>query len=188
MDVHKCKTAVLTTERLILRAAQADDAEDIVRQANNFEVARRLAQMPYPYGEGEAKHFVEDVLPGEAIWAVVRKEGSAFMGAIGLSGQPGEKNAEIGYWLGRGYWGRGFMTEAARAVVHFAFEDLQLSYLYSGHFTDNVASASILTKLGFVSIGKSRKFCLALNSDIDHVDMRLDAADFFSKQTQDMGE
>ena len=188
MNLEKCKASVLTTERLELRAVRADDAGDIIGLANDFEVARRLTRMPHPYREGDAKHFIETILPIEAVWALIRKEDGAFMGVVGLAGKSGENAAEIGYWLGRDYWVRGYMTEAARAVIRFAFEILQFTYLGSGHFADNAASASVLAKLGFVPVGKSRKFCLALNSEVDHVDLRLEAKDFSYKQREDMGK
>ncbi|HKJ60922.1 MAG TPA: GNAT family N-acetyltransferase [Hyphomicrobiales bacterium] len=188
MDLQKCKAAVLTTERLQLRTVRADDAGDIIRLANDFEVARRLARMPHPYGEGDAQHFIKTILPNEAVWALVRQEDGVFMGVVGLMTKSEEDAATIGYWLGRDYWGQGYMTEAATAVARFAFETLKLPYLRSGHLADNAASASVLAKLGFVPVGKSRNFCLALNAEVDHVDLRLDAKDFLYKQTADAAE
>ena len=65
MDLQACKAAVLQTERLELRAVRAEDADDIIRLANDFEVARRLTRMPYPYGKGDAQYFIETILPNE---------------------------------------------------------------------------------------------------------------------------
>jgi RimJ/RimL family protein N-acetyltransferase len=188
MDLQKCKAAVLVTERLTLRGVRAEDAKDITRLANDFEIARRLVRLPHPYGEADSRHFIEVILPQEAVWALIRRADDAFMGVAGLMAKPDEDTAAIGYWLGREYWGRGYMTEAAAAVVHFAFETLKLPSLESGYLTDNAASAAVLAKLGFVETGKSRKYCLALDREVDHIDRRLDAKDFLYKQTGNMGE
>jgi RimJ/RimL family protein N-acetyltransferase len=183
MDLQKCKAAVLTTPRLELRAVRADDTNDIITLANDFDIARRLTRMPHPYEPGDARYFIEHVLPNEAVWALIRKADGAFMGVISLMPRGKEGAVIVGYWLGRDYWGQGYMTEAATEVVRFAFETLKLSHLQSGHFADNAGSAAVLEKLGFVAVGKSHQYCLALNREVDHVDLRLEAADFLYKQT-----
>ena len=183
MDLQKCKTAVLSTHRLELRAVRADDANDIIRLANDFDVARRLTRMPHPYGPGDARYFIEQVLPDEAVWALIRKADGAFMGVISLMPRGKEGTPTVGYWLGRDYWGQGYMTEAAKEVVRFAFETLKLPHLRSGHFADNAGSAAVLGKLGFVPVGKSYQYCLALNREVEHVDLRLEAGEFLCKQT-----
>lgn len=183
MDLQKCKATVLSTQRLSLRAVHANDLDDIVRLANDFDIARRLTRMPHPYEPGDARYFIEEVLPKEAVWALIRKADGAFMGVISLMPRGEQGTVILGYWLGRDYWEQGYMTEAGREVVRFAFETLKLPYLRSGHFADNAASAGVLGKLGFVPVGKSKQYCLALNRDADHVDMRLEAGDFLCKQS-----
>lgn len=183
MDLEKCKAAVLLTQRLELRAVRPDDADSIVRLANDFDVARRLTRMPHPYAPDDAQYFIEEVLPKEAVWALVRKADGAFMGVIGLMPRSKDGTVTVGYWLGRDYWGHGYMTEAVEEVVRFAFETLRLPCLRSGHFADNAASASVLRKVGFVPVGKSHQYCLALDREVEHVDLMLEAGDFLCKQT-----
>lgn len=181
MNLQKCKMTSLATERLALRPVQPADANDIIRLANDFEVARRLARLSHPYGREDVQFFMDSILPEEAVWAVLRGSDGVFMGVTGLA--PQERTAVLGYWLGRDYWGHGYMTEAATAIVQFALSDLALAGVRSGHFADNVASGSVLAKLGFVPVSKSRKYCRALDSEVAHVDMWLDGKDFLCMQT-----
>ena len=78
-----------------------------------------------------------------------------------MSATDPEGGLEIGYWLGKPYWGQGFDTEASAAMVAYAFDEGGLDYLTIGHFADNPASARIITKLGFTPQGEIRRDCVA---------------------------
>ena len=94
---------------------------------------------------------------------------------VGIAGlvPHGAASAELGYWLGRPHWGHGFATEAARAILAFAFTTAALPELTSGCFTGNLRSARVLEKLGFRQTGTSTRACLAQAKDLPHLDMRL---------------
>jgi RimJ/RimL family protein N-acetyltransferase len=81
---------------------------------------------------------------------------------------------ELGFWLGQTCWGQGFATEAARAVVHYAFTTGNLTALTSANFVDNPASARILTKLGFASNGRMRTMSIARGHEVDGITWRLE--------------
>ena len=116
---------VLETERLTLRVPRLEDVKAIAVLANDRRIAENTARMPHPYGVDDAEQFVSAVnrRDGEACF-VIMLDGT-LIGVCGID--PRDDGAELGYWLGRGYWGFGFMTEAARAVVDFAFGDLTRS-------------------------------------------------------------
>ncbi|MGF1474212.1 MAG: GNAT family N-acetyltransferase [Geminicoccaceae bacterium] len=126
--------------------------------------------MPHPYTEADARFFLDEVVPNEADWKVSLRAAGEMVGIIGLRPQAPNTHC-LGYWYGRRYWGQGYATEAARAVVDYAFGCDFVHGLASGHFQDNHASAHVLRKLGFVETGRSSRQCRFLGHDLPHVDM-----------------
>lgn len=112
-------------------------------------------------------------MPAEWVWAVTLQGSDTLLGAIGLTPEEGTDAAELGYWLSPGYWGQGIATEAARAVVSFGFESLNLPVLTSGYFDDNPASGQVLRKLGFNEVGRSMRPCLAAGGEVPSIRMEL---------------
>jgi RimJ/RimL family protein N-acetyltransferase len=165
--------AVLTTVRLVLRRPAEGDLPSIVKHANDWEVARLLGRVPHPYSMDDARFFLEKVVPNELTWAITSRVDNAFMGVIGLAPGARSRVAELGYWLGRCFWGNGFATEAGSAVVQYAFRTLGLARLTSGYFIGNLASDRVLTKLGFVRTGEDERQCLAQRKAVRSVEMEL---------------
>jgi RimJ/RimL family protein N-acetyltransferase len=147
---------VLTTPRLTLRPITPADAPAIVQGVGDWDVAKWLAVVPHPYTADDAQTFLTDIVPGaKGVWAI---DDGALAGIISVDG-------ELGYWLARDRWGRGYATEAARAVVdwHFATGAQDLP---SGYFDGNHRSGHVLAKLGFQPAGDRQKWCLARGEDI----------------------
>jgi RimJ/RimL family protein N-acetyltransferase len=111
----------LVTERLSLRPPEDGDVDAIVSIVGHWNVARRLARVPHPYGPADARFFLEQVVPAEWVWAVTLGGSDRLVGAIGLTPEESADTAELGYWLSPPHWGQGISTEAARAVVSFGF-------------------------------------------------------------------
>lgn len=130
-------TDVLKTNRLTLRPLQITDAPDVAAQINDLDVSRWLTSVPYPYTINHAQEFLSRA--GKGHWAILGASG--FMGVVTIAKQ-------LGYWLGKPFWGQGVMTEAARACVDAHFSE-GAGELTSGYLVGNGASARILTKLGF---------------------------------------
>ena len=163
----------LVTERLVLRRPNHGDVNAIVNIVGNWEVARRLARVPHPYGLTDAHFFLEQVVPAEWVWAITLQGSDELIGAIGLTPEEGMDTAELGYWLSSRHWGRRITTEAARAVVPFGFDTLGLPYITSGYFEDNPPSGRVLEKLGFIESGRAMRPCLAAGGDVPSVRMQL---------------
>ncbi|KFE33735.1 GNAT family N-acetyltransferase [Thioclava atlantica] len=160
----------IATDRLILRPVELTDAAAIASAADDFEVARWLARMPHPYGRSDAEEFLQANLENAGrVWIIEISDGLA--GVIGTVG-------EFGYWLARPFWGKGFATEAGRAVLAACFADPARASLRAGYFLGNARSCRVLEKLGFRETGRSRQFCRALDAEADHVDMVLTRAEF----------
>ena len=166
---------VLETERLRLRLPDAGDIDAIVAMAGDRDVARRLARIPHPYGRDDARFFLDAIVPREWTWAVAWRASGEVVGMAGLVPGPEPEVAELGYYVARRHWGRGIATEAAGAVVAHGFGVLGLRVINSGYFLDNPASGRVLGKLGFVESGRSERSCLAIDSTVASVEMRLHA-------------
>jgi RimJ/RimL family protein N-acetyltransferase len=176
MDADKERTKsrpVLETERLILRRPDASDVGSIMVIAGDWEIARRLARVPHPYGEKDALFFLENVVPSEWVWAITLRASPELVGMVGLSPDPSPDTAELGYYLGRGHWGLGIATEAAAAVVSFGMNVLDLRRITSGYFSDNPSSGRVLNKLGFVQTKHAERPCLATGVSAPSIEMHL---------------
>jgi [ribosomal protein S5]-alanine N-acetyltransferase len=143
----------LQTARLILREFALADAPDVQRLVGEWEVARTLLSLPHPYEDGMSEKWIATHRPayeaGERVtWAVALREQAALVGSITLHLHPPHDNAELGYWIGKPYWGCGYATEAAEEVVRYGFEDLGLHRIHASHFGSNPASGKVMRKVG----------------------------------------
>jgi ribosomal-protein-alanine N-acetyltransferase len=168
---------VLESERLILRPPRPSDVAAMTVWLGDYDVARMLSRVPYPYSEGDAESFVALALPHRFV--VQRKQDGLFMGMIGLHT---EDDFEFGYWLGKPFWGRGYATEAARRLVNFAFAEFDRDTVHAGWFYDNPASGHVLAKLGARHNGSAMRDCRARGMALLCHDMLLTRADFLRKQ------
>ena len=171
---------VIETRRLVLRPYEVRDVVAIETLANNWNVASKLGRMPYPYERGMAAMFMADHEEKRTArlafpFAMIRKD--TFIGGIGLDLERYE-DWELDYWLGEPYWGQGYATEAALAVVGFGFETLGLERMVAGHFADNPASGRVLAKLGFRYTGLGSRACRARGCDVESREMALRRADW----------
>ena len=139
--------------RCIVRQWRMQDADALVRHADNINVARQLRdRFPHPYTRANASMFLKAATSAaEPSNLAIEVEGEA-AGAIGyVPGIDVERySAEIGYWLGESYWGRGIVTEALLLMTEHVFTTVNLLRLFALPFADNAASARVLEKAGFV--------------------------------------
>lgn len=145
------------TERLLLRPGWAEDAPALADAINREDVALNLAHVPWPYSIADAKSFLaRDATPGEANLLIFERTFAEprLIGGIGLARDAGQ--AILGYWIVPSCWGKGFATEAGRAVIDLARETLRIGQLTAQHFVDNPASGRVLRKLGFCTTGERK--------------------------------
>jgi [ribosomal protein S5]-alanine N-acetyltransferase len=173
-DERTRERPALQTERLMLRRPDTRDVGPIVPIVGDWEVARRLARVPHPYREADAHFFLNTIVPNEWTWAITLRDSGELVGMVGLTPEVDPDTAELGYYVARDHWGNGIATEAARSVVHYGIQSLGLRRIRSGHFADNAASGRVLSKLGFVDIGRSERFCLALGSTLPSCEVHLE--------------
>ena len=139
------------TPRLLLRPGWIQDAPALLEAMRDESIVRNLASVPWPYSLADAEAFLSaERSASEPAMLIFRRTAGApeLVGSIGFGRDP-DGEMELGYWIGRAYWGRGFATEAGRAAIHMARDSLRLRKLNAGHFIDNPASGRVLEKLGF---------------------------------------
>jgi len=142
------------TPRLLLRPGFPEDAPALAQAIGDLAIVRNLSVVPWPYTVRDAEAYLasprDPVLPSFLVFE--RTDGPPrLVGSCGLGRRPSGA-VELGYWIARSSWGRGFATEAGKALVDIA-RALGLAQLKASHFTDNTASARVLEKLGFESTG-----------------------------------
>lgn len=150
----------LRTRRLLLRPFDPEDAAAVRRLAGDREIALNTLSIPHPYEEGMAEAWLAShqlrFEEGRGVAFAMVSEGE-LVGAIGLDIDRENESAELGYWVGRPYWGRGFATEAASAVVAYGFRDLDLHRVAARCFRRNPASGRVLEKAGLRHEGSLRE-------------------------------
>jgi len=140
------------TERLLLRPGWIEDAAALTAAIGDREIARNLARVPWPYTSADAESFLtQPAHPLRPRFLICLRDSNHIVGGIGLSG---DIEAELGYWIARDHWGRGYATEAGHAVIALADCSLRLPRIKARRALDNAASANVLRKLGFQPMGK----------------------------------
>lgn len=149
----------LETERLILRAWEPDDAEDLYEYASDPRVGPNAGWKPHESLE-ESTQIVRSFIEGGEVWALVLKQTGKVIGSVGLHHDVKRDRPDIrmvGYVLSPEWWGKGLMTEAVRRVIRFAFEEWKLSLVTCYHYTFNLRSKRVIEKCGFAYEGTLRR-------------------------------
>ena len=138
---------ILETERLTLRKPTLADVGAIARIADDRRIAENT-RLPHPYSNDHAVTFVRQVGSRQREAVFLIEHNHTPIGMVGADWRE-EDTPELGYWLGVEYWGQGFATEAARALIDFTFEEFDTPLIRSGARVANPASRNILEKCGF---------------------------------------
>lgn len=168
---------ILETARLSLRPLRDEDADVLVRELNDFAIARNTARIPHPYHRSDALEFLafaQGDVPRSRIAGVEEKSAPGLLiGVISYEWQEASGNAELGYWYSQSVWGRGIGSEAGRAMVDDAFAGAGHETLVACYHNDNAASARILGKLGFEVVGPCSSFSKAQGREVPVTNLSL---------------
>ncbi len=139
---------MIKTERLVLRAPALADAPALTNLANNKAIHRFLARLPHPYTDEHALDFITNMArcANEHAYAIINDK-NQFSGVIGLH-LKSDDSPELGYWLGQNYWGKGYASEAAKALVAAASQ-AGYSTIFARSISANKGSIKVLEKCGF---------------------------------------
>ena len=146
---------ILHTERLTLRPWTEEDAEGLFEYAKDPDVGPIAGWPPHKDVE-ESQNVIQNVLAVDECFAICEKGCNRAIGSIALklNGHTDmserDDECELGYWLGKPYWGRGYMPEAAKEILRHGFEDLGMTTIWCGYYDGNSKSRRVQEKVGFV--------------------------------------
>lgn len=138
---------------ITLRPWNLNDAEQLSKIANNANIAKfMMNQFPHPYTLENAKMFINMASNNSPKNILAIDLNGTAIGGIGVHLQPDIycKNAELGYWLGEEYWGKGYITTAVHVMIKYAFENFEIERIFAKPFGSNIASQKVLEKSGFI--------------------------------------
>jgi ribosomal-protein-alanine N-acetyltransferase len=164
-DFFGTKMPSLETPRLILSPFSFDDAPAVQRLAGDFAIADTTATIPHPYPDGAAESWIGSTA---SLWLVQQmlalairgKDDGALLGAISLFDILPEHRAELGYWIGKPFWGNGYASEAGHAILEFGFTELKLQRIHAEHLVRNPASGRVMAKIGLKQEGILRQHAI----------------------------
>jgi RimJ/RimL family protein N-acetyltransferase len=139
--------------RLKLRPFKLSDAPVVAHLANDFSIAMNTQNLPFPYQEHMAYNWIKQhqlmYLSNEMVnLAITLDSGNKVIGTIGLELNMAANHGELGYWIGRPYWGHAYAPEASQCVLHYGFTELKLQRIYALYKKGNQASKRVLEKIG----------------------------------------
>lgn len=155
---------------ITLRPYQVEDAERLSSLANNYNVARFLTnRFPHPYTIQNALDFIKNFSSENPLKVFAIDLDGVLIGGIGLHPQEDifSNNAEIGYWLGEAYWGKGYMPEALKLMIKYAFDNFQVNRLYCRVYGNNPKSMKVLQKCRFIEEAVFKKTLLKFGEELD---------------------
>jgi len=169
----------IETERLVLRQLTLEDAPAFSRYANDFDISRMTGSIPHPFpllsAEFKIMYMLSQKRRALAFPYAVTIDGGDMIGIADLFRRSPHATLEIGYWMGKPFWGTGYMTETCQALMDEARNTLGVKALVAGVFADNPASIRVLEKLGFKLTGKSEPyFSNARLKKAESLDLRID--------------
>ncbi len=147
--------STIETRRLRLRPLAKADIGRIATYASDIDIARMTTRMPHPYGMADAEAFVhraQQQNPETDATFAIELEDEGLIGVTGFFTAPGEP-LEMGYWIGKPWWGQGYATEAALGALSWVDHSWKKRRVMAGHFSDNPTSGAVLCKAGFLYTG-----------------------------------
>tara|TARA_B100000131_G_scaffold217416_1_gene208968 strand:+ start:605 stop:1102 length:498 start_codon:yes stop_codon:yes gene_type:complete len=156
----------ITTDRLVLRKAITEqEKKSLVHLLNDWEVARWLTNVPYPYTYDDLEDYLLISNSNELDLNIFFND--QIIGRVGLTLDNDDNYFDLGYFLGKDFWSKGYATEASESLLNYALDNLDSPKIKSGYFIDNFRSGNILKKLGFKEIGIKKWYSLANKKEMD---------------------
>ena len=143
-----------------LRSWNISDLDSLIKYANNWNIAKNLTNLfPHPYTIQDGRAFIEYATSDEPIHIFAIAVNEEAIGGIGIHPQSDIfiKNAELGYWLGEPFWGRGIISKAIKQIIQFGFSTYEIDRIFARPFGTNLASQKVLEKNNFLLEGRYEK-------------------------------
>lgn len=151
----------IKTKRLLLRQFKLEDAKVVQYLAGNKNVSESTLNIPYPYEDGMAEEWISSQTQSwkngtGVIYAITEKSSNNLLGTVSLVSIE-DSQAELGYWVGEPYWKKGYCTEAAKALIEYAFTRLGIVKVVAEHLSSNPASGRVMEKIGMRHVNQIQK-------------------------------
>ena len=155
----------IKTDRLILKKPKSkQDIISIVSQIGDWEVVKWLARVPYPYTYNDCEGYLKESNNNELALNIFLD--NQLIGGVGLH-LHNDNYYELGYWLGKDYWGKGYATESSKYLLEYALGKLDSPKIKSGYFIDNLPSGNVLKKLGFKEVEIEKRYSDSMKKEMD---------------------
>ncbi len=150
---------IFETQRLYFRRFTYKDTGRLAYLFNDLDVTKYFSSLPFPYKESHAKEWIShqnENFKKDLVYdfAIVDKSDDRIIGSISMFNIPKHKKTSIGYMIGKDYWGKGYATEALKAVIEYAFSEKGYHKVSAQHIEDNAASGRVMQKAGMIFEGK----------------------------------
>ena len=149
----------IKTKRLVLKKpTKKINKKSIVSKIGDWEVAKWLSDVPYPYTEQKAEEWLNNINYDDLLFSIFRN--NSLIGGVGLSLEE-DNDLDLGFWIGRDQWGKGYATEAAMGLIQYAKKEFNFKQIKACYIKGNTGSSNVLRKLGFEEIGKCEEYFLS---------------------------
>ena len=155
----------INTDRLILRKAISEQEKiSLISQVGDWEVVKWLANVPYPYTYDDLEDYL--LISDSNQFDLNIFLGNQLIGRVGLT-LDGDNYYDLGYWIGKDYWGKGYATESSEKLLEYVINKLDSPKIKSGYFVGNFASWNVLKKLGFKEVGVEKRYSVSNKKEMD---------------------
>ena len=162
----------IKTKRLVLkRPDKSINNKLFASLVGDWDIAKWLSDVPYPYTEKHAQKFIKRSSPDDLRFSVFYDE--ILVGGVGVSFEENNQ-LDLGYWIAKDYWGNGFATEASEGLIDYVKNETEFKAITACYVKGNKTSAKVLKKLGFIEIGECEEYFLSRKETMDCVDLILD--------------
>ena len=162
----------IKTKRLVLkRPNKSINNKLFASLVGDWNIAKWLSDVPYPYTENHAQKFIKRSSPDDLRFSVFYDE--ILVGGVGVSFEENNQ-LDLGYWIAKDYWGNGFATEASKGLINYVKNETEFKAITACYVKGNKTSAKVLKKLGFIEIGECEEYFLSRKETMDCVDLILD--------------
>ena len=149
----------IKTKRLVLKKPTKKISKKlIVSQIGDWEVAKWLSGVPYPYTEQKAEEWLNNINYDDLLFSIFRN--NSLIGGVGLSLEE-DNDWDLGFWIGRDHWGKGYATEAAMSLIQYVQKEFNFKQITACYIKGNKGSSNVLRKLGFEEIGECKEYFLS---------------------------
>jgi RimJ/RimL family protein N-acetyltransferase len=161
----------IKTKRLVLKKpVKTINKKLIASQIGDWQVAKWLSDVPYPYTEQNAEEWLNNINHDDLTFSIFMND--SLIGGVGVSLEEDNK-LDLGYWVGREYWGNGYATEAVMGLIKYVKEETSFKQITACYIIGNNTSANVLRKLGFEEVGECEEYFLSRKKTMSCIDLLL---------------